>query len=27
MQDYPEVELLYEKNGFAFFRRTPKFIE
>jgi len=25
MYDYPELELLYEKNGFLFFRRTPNF--
>jgi 4-amino-4-deoxy-L-arabinose transferase-like glycosyltransferase len=23
MQDYPDLELLYEKNGFVFFKRTP----
>lgn len=23
MQEYPDIELLYEKNGFVFFKRTP----
>jgi 4-amino-4-deoxy-L-arabinose transferase-like glycosyltransferase len=25
MKEYPLLELLYEKNGFVFFKRTPKF--
>jgi hypothetical protein len=27
VQDYPELKLLYEKNGFVFFKRTPNLIK